>query len=188
MDYQTLANKWLQSAIRMQYLHFEAANYYETLNKELGIPTLVLSVVVGTSAFTNASGSIAALPTPWQYAIKGLILIVGVSSAVMTGMQTFLKFGDTAEKHRRAAKSFTGLRMDIEMLIADTSQQTAQVVGMRLEEIKKAYSTFANEAPEIPNKLWSRGGLSTRDAISNAMKPEDVSHTDNVATAASLRK
>lgn len=168
-----LVKRWSKSTLRMQFIHFEAASYYETLNHRLGVPTLVLAVIVGTSAFSNASQGIANLPLWAQVLVKIAILIVGVASAVMTAIQTFFKYGDRSEKHRVAAKAFTALRMELEQLTVFLHDETKAEIRAHLAEAAKKYCALVEDAPEAPRSIWRNRGITLEKAIEEALEFAD---------------
>jgi hypothetical protein len=73
---------------------------------------VALTTVVGTSVFATLSRT---------HVNTGLQVAVGMLSvlaAVLASLQTFLRFGERAEKHRRAAEHWASIRREIDEKLA----------------------------------------------------------------------
>lgn len=146
MDSKTRLEQWLNGIKISHISHSRATAHYKRLGRGLGIPVLILTTVVGTAVFT-------AIASPNGYS-TGLQLLAGLLSmgaAVLSGLQTFLNYGELAERHREAAVKYGGLRREIEEIISFTPNED------ELKPIMTALRTRWNaldvEAPSVPQKI-----------------------------------
>jgi hypothetical protein len=77
----------------------------------LGIPVVVLTTFIGTSVFATLQDEI-------DTSLKILVGVISVTAAVLASLQTFLRFGERAEKHRVAGESWAALRREIDEMLA----------------------------------------------------------------------
>ena len=116
----------------------------------LGLPVVVLSTLVGTSAF--ASLQTAQAVGTW---VKVFVGIVGVSAAILASAQTFLGYARRSEGHRIASVRYEALRRDM-------AQQLAMPASLRsephteLNSVRNRMEKYAKESPPIPESVWNR--------------------------------
>ena len=92
-----LLTGWLIHTHKARDRHDEAARRYAKGQYALGIPSLIVSTIVGTSVFAALSSK--EVPPLWV----GLLSIL---AAVLAALQTFLDFGGRSDKHRSAAVKY----------------------------------------------------------------------------------
>ena len=101
---------WHLRVTTAQFGHQRQADRYRLFSVALGIPVVALTTLVGTSAFAAVN----------KGASKTARLVVGVVSiiaAVLASIQTFLGYGQAAERHRIAGTRYAALRRSIESAI-----------------------------------------------------------------------
>jgi conflict system pore-forming effector with SLATT domain len=82
---------------------------YDKKNKMLGIPATAISVVVGSSIFaTLASDN----KNVWIMAITGSL---SIGAAVLSAVQTFLKYTDIAQSHKIASGEYRVIMGNVDM-------------------------------------------------------------------------
>lgn len=89
-----LLTGWLIHCHKSRDRHDEAARRYAMAQYALGIPTLIVSTIVGTSVFAALSSS--QVPSLW-------VGVLSMLAAVLAALQTFMDFGGRSDKHRHAA-------------------------------------------------------------------------------------
>lgn len=143
-----LLSKWHERARINQFQHYEAAKYYAMAHKRIGIPAAIVAGIVGSAVF-------ASLQKEVDIRIKVAVAALSLLAAVLTTLQTFLKYGETAEKHRNAAAAYAGIRHRIEA--------AANVpIGLRpplkelLSGVETQVDSLAQSAPDIPDRIWQR--------------------------------
>ncbi len=135
--------RWLKRARESAFAHYAAEERYSRLNYALGVPAAFLAAVVGTSVF-------ASLDKVVDNRIKVLVGVLSIGSAVLAGLQTFLRYGDRAEQHRKAAVIYASLRREIELALLFRSDITKDSI----EAIKQKYNEITEVAPNVHNSLW----------------------------------
>ena len=115
----------------------------------LGIPVVVLTTIVGTSVFASMEGTNAADP------VLAIIGAVSLIAAVLSSLQTFLRYATRAEGHRVAAIRYETLRRDMAKVLAlprDARGDSERV----LDSARQHMDRYARESPTIGERLWDR--------------------------------
>jgi hypothetical protein len=142
---QNLLIDWYRRVRIVQFCHYESAKYFEHMNYWIGMPAVFLSTLVGTSVFASLGESI-------DKRFQILVGLVSVLSAALSGIQTFLRFSEKAEKHRMAAARYGALRREIEEILTVGENLTKEISTPLRQDIDR----LSEEAPHIPEKIWSR--------------------------------
>ena len=136
---------WFRRIREAQFAHYQSAKPLVRANYLLGVPVVALSALVGTSIF-------ATLQEQADVGIRIAVGIVSVLAAFLSGLQTFLRFSEGAEKHRGVATRYGALRREIEMIQA--TNMTAD--PKKLDEVRERFDSISMEAPEISDATWKR--------------------------------
>ena len=125
--------------------HYEAAVNSSRYNYYLGIPVIILSTIVGTAIFA----SLEANPETYLQIIFGLLSMLSV---VLASLQTFFKFSEKAEKHRKAGRLFGSLLKELEQKMVYTEN------GVSAEgwctEFRERWDEISDESSTVPKKIW----------------------------------
>lgn len=143
-----LFGRWRKRARQNQQSHWEEARRYEHANYLLGIPTVILSAVVGTSVF-------AALQKQVSFSIQITVGALSILVAVLAALQTFLGFSKRAEQHRTVAASYGAVRRRMETI----GTLPLSLRGDPLEtvrEIQAELDNLAKTAPTISKKVFQK--------------------------------
>ena len=149
METANLLRHWRYRAHRVQIGHYEAGRRYDVLNLWLGIPSIVLSTIVGSAVFASLAEPSHGIP------ITILVGLLSVSTAVLTGLQTFLKYSELAERHKVAGARFADIKHQIE-LVATFQKANVSELKSRLKEIEARWEQVREESPNIPPTIWDR--------------------------------
>ena len=142
----TLLRRWQRNCRRSQIANYAAANQFSGRNYWLGIPTIILTTVVGTSVFaTLQEGKIAF----WFQILLG---VLSVSAAVLSALQTFFRWGEAAAKFRAAAAEYGTIKREIDQLLTTTADPPDDV----LTRIREKMDTISRDAPELPVGTWEK--------------------------------
>lgn len=139
---------WLVHAHKCRDRNDLAARRCDTLRYAIGVPTIMLSAIVGASVFA-ALGQNPDLP------VKLLVGFLSVASAVFAAVQTFLDYPARAERHRAAAAKYKGLVHEIEQVLCakphPESRDTKLIAGLRdrLADLEKSM-------PVVPQRIYDR--------------------------------
>ncbi|MEQ1794453.1 MAG: SLATT domain-containing protein [Nitrospira sp.] len=132
-----LLTGWLVHCHKARDRHDEAARRYAKGQFALGIPSLIVSTVVGTSVFAALSSK--EVPPLWV----GLLSIL---AAVLAALQTFMDFGSRSDKHRSAAVKYkSSIR-----LIEKSLVQEKQGMALTKDEIDAIRTTLDGQEETAP--------------------------------------
>ena len=141
-----LLNGWLIHSHKSRDRHDMASRAYARGQYALGIPTLIVSTVVGTSVFSALSSE--QVPALWV----GLLSIAG---AVLAALQTFLDFGSRSDKHRTAGVKYKAAIRLFEL----TKVRLAEGEPITTEEIdsfREMLDALEESAPVIMSRIYVR--------------------------------
>jgi hypothetical protein len=142
---EELLADWHRRARESQFAHYEASKPLSKANYFFGVPVVVLSTFVGTSVFATLEK---------ESAIEFRITVgcISVLAAVLSSLQTFLRFTERAEKHRAVGGRYGAIRRDIEVLQASAGPWDPK----RIDAIKDKIDAISTEAPELNERIWKR--------------------------------
>jgi hypothetical protein len=140
-----LLKEWLDRTQNSSRLQYEAADYRASQHFWLGVPSVVLSALVAAAVLATI-----AKENPLLGRMVGTLSLV---AAILAGLQTFLKFGEKAEKHRSAGAGYADAGREIELLLTKIDTKAA---NQKLEAIKKTFSVIASHAPVTPPSIARR--------------------------------
>lgn len=149
-----LANKIIEQLEKMQVRarkasidQFKEAEKLKRRHYFLGVPSICLSAIVGSTAFISASeGEITS-----KYVI---FMIVGVSiiAAVLSSLMTFFGYNERAEKYRVTGGGYSNLRrkLEAEIAIAQTiSDADTSTLADQLRLLTDNYGKITENAPLV---------------------------------------
>jgi hypothetical protein len=148
---QRLLEDWHERVTVAQFGHQRQAEGTRTKSIMLGLPVVILTTLVGTSAF-------ATLNEATSTRAKVVVGSFSILAAVLASMQTFLGYSQVAERHRIAASRYANARRAIE--IALTRHDASAVDGIRSEMDK-----VGGASPQIGGKVWDASVPAAREAI-----------------------
>lgn len=151
---EDLLARWLRRTRDSAFAHYAAEEQHSRLNYALGAPAAFLAAVVGTSVF-------ASLDKVVDNRVKLIVGGLSIGSAVLAGLQTFLRYGDRAERHRKAAVLYSNLRRDLEVALLFPADAT----HASLETIKHKYNEITESAPNVHGSLWKRARQKAGDDL-----------------------
>jgi hypothetical protein len=147
----TLLRDWSARAAASADAHYALCTRLARSNIRFGVPVVVLTTFVGTSVFATLQHHV-------NTELKILIGLVSVLAAVLAGLQTFLRFGERAEKHRTAAEAWAALRRDMEEMIAlhPTYPESRGDPKKYLDDVRERFAQIAQQSPEMGEEGWWR--------------------------------
>jgi len=143
-----LLDEWDSDLRVICHGHYDAAVQVDRRHYTLGVPVVILTVAVGTSVF-------AALGKNPNSFLQILVGLASLGAAVLAALQTFFKYAERAEKHRRAGAFFGSLLKEIEQVRAvppaddGSFRKWANAFRERWDEVSK-------EAPTIPAPIFTK--------------------------------
>ena len=148
---QRVLDGWYRRARASQFAHYTAASRYAILNRLLGIPSIALSAAAGTALFASLQKDTASV------GLRLALGLVSVLAAVLAALQTFLAFGERADKHRGAGSTYGAIRREIEQLHA-VPPRTANGVEAVMTRLRERLDAAAEKAPDVPDRTWIKAG------------------------------
>ena len=138
---EPLIVEWLNRATTSRKIHGFAARRFRALNLWLGVPAVILSTVVGTTVFATLEKQVE---LGWRLAVGA----ISIAAAVLTSLQTFLRFGERAEQHRLAASKYSAVRRQMEQILALPAGSRGDPKAL-LEELRNRLDALAIEVPPV---------------------------------------
>ncbi|SFG10043.1 hypothetical protein SAMN05518865_108120 [Duganella sp. CF458] len=157
MNPAELIQHWRFRNHRVQLAHYDSARFFAGLHLLLGVPASVLSTLVGTAIFSTLSKShTASMPTEdGSIVVQIAVGFLSVLAAILTGLQTFLKNAEQAERHRIAGARFANLKHRIE-LVATLPPSSDEELRKELLSIESRWAKLREESPTLPTFIWKR--------------------------------
>jgi hypothetical protein len=157
---------WLIHARKAWKKQDEAARRMEAQYRRVGVASVVLSAIVGASIFAALESAFE----PWSRIAAG---IVSICAAVLSGLLTFHRYEERAEKHRAAAVSYKAALRALER--AHTPPGAPAPERERLDRIEAQLDELEKSAPVVPQEV-------------DRAAEESYQAYDFVARAADLRR
>ena len=150
---EALLQDWRNRVYAAQAAYYEEATRFKFWHYLLGIAVVVLSTIVGSSAFVESSAFGEGLLKKGTAVV--LIGLMGSLAAILAGLQTFLKLGESAALHGVAADWYASIRRDIEQLQALPPHLRGNVKE-NLDAIRHTMNKVGQNAPQLNEHLWAR--------------------------------
>ena len=99
-EIEPVLGAWYRRCRESQFAHYRASSRYAALARVLGIPTVVLTAATGTALFATLTKDQA------SQTLRLVLGLVSVLAAVLAALQTFLGYGQRADKHRTTAAAY----------------------------------------------------------------------------------
>jgi hypothetical protein len=129
---------WLRRARESQFSHYGAAKRLSGYGRLFGIPVIVITAIVGASAFASVVSQTVPL---YAKLIVGLCSLI---ATVLSSLQTFFKFSARSEKHRIFGAKFGAIRRELEVLHIQSQVKSTELTAIRVKLDK-----LAEEAPNV---------------------------------------
>lgn len=142
-----LLREWYERIQVSQKAHHFAAARCDRSGKWLGITTIVLTSVAGTTLFANLDSS-----ERYQDITRLIVGLLSVAAAVFASPQTFLGYSEKSEKHRAAAAKYGAVGREIELALASPEFRNFS----NIESIRTKIDSLAIETPNAPISLYRR--------------------------------
>ncbi len=139
MSGRKVAIEWSQRVAAVAHGHYRAALRYSTFQQWLGLPTVLLTTIVGTSVFATIQHRPEVM---WQI----IIGLMSIAAAVFSALQSFLNYNAKAEQHRSAGARYNAVGRELEQLLSQNDMSS-------LTEIRKKIDLLADESPHIPDAV-----------------------------------
>jgi hypothetical protein len=147
-DARALVLNWIRRARDSQIRHYTMADRLTGYGRRLGLAVIAITTATGTSAFLSL---VATAISPQLRVVIGL---TSISAAVLASLQTFLRYSERAELHRRAGAQYGAVRRRLEAIHAgDPYMHDTRDI----ETVRDELDHIAQNAPHLPRRVLSRG-------------------------------
>ena len=136
---------WYDRVGITQKAHQYSVERFERRGHMLGIPTIVLTAIVGTSIFAAIGESV-------DIRLQIVAGLISVTAAVLASLQTFLGYAERTEKHRIAAAKYGALGRELEAMRVSSELANDETVA----DIRKRIDVLALESVNTPIPLYSK--------------------------------
>jgi hypothetical protein len=138
-----LLDVWRLQSRRANVAHLRATDIFTTRYFRMGALATILAAVVSSSVFASVGESVSSQA-------KLAAAVIGLLAAAMAGINTFLRYGERIESHRRAARQYGNVIREIDKFRDCPPTDTCaaiEVLRLKLDEID-------NDAPNVPGYVW----------------------------------
>lgn len=147
-EQKKLFDIWKSDLQLITWSHYEAASKMDAKNYILGVFVIALTAIVGTSVFAT----LAEEPHFWAKIIVGLISLL---ATILSAMQTFLRFSERAQIHRKSGAKFGSLLAEIEQINAFSFEDNKKIKEW-CSEFRKRWDHLGLESPTVPPSIWRK--------------------------------
>lgn len=153
-DQKTLLEEWYRRIAVTQVAHYYSADHFGAKKYWLGVPTVILTTMVGTSVFAAMQKQ----PEPWMQILVGL---ASVAAALLASLQTFLGYAERAEKHRVAGAKYGALGREIEQIRSSNAEAAPDI----LADLRRRLDGLSVESPNNPLKIYRKAGATDIEVL-----------------------
>jgi hypothetical protein len=143
-DAGSLVLAWIKRARESQIRHYTMADRLTACGRRLGLAVIGITAATGTSAFLSL---VATAVSP---DVRIVIGMTSMSAAVLASLQTFLRYGERAELHRRAGAQYGAVRRRLEAIHA--TDPCAHDIR-EIDAVRDELDQIAQNAPHLPRRV-----------------------------------
>lgn len=154
-----LLENWGNRAVVAIDSHYFCSRYYAKRHYWLGIPTILLSAIVGSSIF-----SIAEFQTPNHLRIS--LGSLSVLAAVLSSLQTFFRYSERSETHKSTASRYSSIKREIEQLLISPDLSFKEV-KKDVDSIRNKLDDLSFSSPRIPDGVWENARIRHGRSVTN---------------------
>jgi hypothetical protein len=137
-DARELLAAWARRTRTSKVSHYAMAHRLGRRAQWLGLPVMLITVLVGTSAFASIASQAVSIEA------KLAVGLLSVLATVLSSLQTFFKYPERAEQHRRSAAKYGAIERELEVLFAAGG---AAVDPVQVAALRAKLDRLAEDAP-----------------------------------------
>jgi hypothetical protein len=150
-DIRALTKRYRRVVQQSNRGHYVAAERAEGRGRILGIASVVVGAVVGTSIFATIQSSPS---VDWRIAAG--LLVTG--AAVLSTLQTFLDYAKRAAEYRTAGAAYGRLRREFDSFMLEIATSNDRVQLMEdLSVLRGHIDELGQQSPLIPPRSYRAG-------------------------------
>jgi hypothetical protein len=147
-DLEKLVEERRLKLIALSRAHALAADRLSQWHFWLGVPVVILTTIVGTSAFAALSDL-----AKTTFLLALLIGVLSILAAILSALQTFLDFQGRSQKHSSAASKLNALDRRFERALF---QKSPEIAVQYVEIVDDELSKIIQAAPRVSVKAQER--------------------------------
>jgi hypothetical protein len=154
---EDLYDSWYRRVAAAEHGHRVRADRMRRRHLLVGISVVILTTLVGTSAFASISKADGDSITFLGVDPDAVLIVVGtisVLAAVLSSLQTFLRYATRAEGHRFALR-YESLRRDMATTLALPPEDRG-APDRSLDSVRQRMDRYAKESPTIGERTWEK--------------------------------
>ncbi len=147
--------------------HYMRSISIRRMNHILGIPVILISMSVASYIFFTITHN----PDFWVKMIAGMLLLLG---AILSSLQTFLKYSEQAENHRNASARYQSLHHSLDQLLAFPPKDETMLAAW-CDKLRDRWDELNLEAPSVSKdekQTESQAEIQGNEAASGKRHPE----------------
>lgn len=155
---EDLYDSWYRRVAAAEHGHRVMADRMRRRHLLLGIPVVIFTTLVGTSAFAAISKAQGDSIQNVGFDPDKVLFLVGtisVLAAILSSLQTFLRYATRAEGHRIAALRYETLRRDMATTLA-LPRDARGAPDRSLDSVRNRMDRYAKESPTIGEREWEK--------------------------------
>jgi hypothetical protein len=164
MKSSEILEQWHTGVRILHHAHTRAAVSFDRRGRFLGVPVVIASTAVGTSIFTGLGGS---------HALQIAAGLVSFGAAVLSSLQTALKYPELATQHKSAAQKYGQLRRKIETRMVADSEDPSKATAS-LDDFRQEWDALDEQSPNIPQWIYQKATEAVSAGRSNVTHSADV--------------
>lgn len=141
---ENILKSWAQMAKMYRIMHSLCSNYYEKLEKMLGIPVIILGAITASSILGTNTEDIKTIKYI-TYLNGGLTLII----TALSGINNFLGSSEKKTKHQTASFKYCIIAMNIDTILSFRRENRNCNPQEFIFEQKRAILDIRENSPEI---------------------------------------
>lgn len=147
LHHERLLRKWAETAKTMAVLHTSSSLYYDTLDKRLGVPLVILGAAVSSSIFLSGSHGSEALTL-----VNGGMSLVVVA---LTGIGRFLGLSELRVKHAAASNEYTSIAMNVDSVLSFPRMERSAGPEKTLDTTRQKIMDIKVHSPPVATWLFN---------------------------------
>ena len=154
---------WHRRARQVQLSCYNAAKWFDFWHFAIGAPLILLTAAAATSyykALVTQHHAFLGIPTE----------VVGLLLPVLAALQTFLGYGQRAEKFRTTGAKYGSVRREMEQG-SSLSFSTKREAEELMDRLRQELDTLSREAPEAPAVVWRWTRFANRQDTGSPLFP-----------------
>lgn len=150
IEQKQLLKTWRDELGAMMRTHYLLSAKIRLLNYVLGVPAIIIAMLVASYIFFTINQDAGF----WVKMLFGLLTLL---MAILTSLQTFLKYSEQAGNHRNASTRYQALFNEIDQLLVIPPKDEA-ALGEWCNKLRERWDALNLEAPSTVRKFKPESG------------------------------